>query len=51
VRELIVTLRKQNLSIYDISRALKEKGEKRSPVAVSLDPQGKRLRAAATTPG
>ena len=36
VREQIVTLRKQNLSIYDISRALKEKGEKRSPVAVSL---------------
>jgi hypothetical protein len=36
VREQIVALRKQNLSIYDISRALKEKGEKRSPVAVSL---------------
>jgi hypothetical protein len=36
VREQIVTLRKQNLSIYDISRALKEKGVKRSPVAVSL---------------
>jgi hypothetical protein len=31
MREQIVTLRKQNLSIYDISRALQEKGEKRSP--------------------
>jgi hypothetical protein len=35
-REEIVALRQQNLSIYDISRALAEKGEKRSPAAVSL---------------
>jgi hypothetical protein len=36
VREAIVTLRKQNLSIYDISRVLAEDGTPRSPVAVSL---------------
>lgn len=36
IRETIVTLRKQNLSIYDISRILTERGEARSPVAVSL---------------
>lgn len=36
VREQIIALRKQNLSIYDISRTLQEKGERRSPVAVSL---------------
>jgi hypothetical protein len=36
VREKIVALRKQNLSIYDISRALSEPGEKRSPAAVAL---------------
>lgn len=36
VREEVIALRKQNLSIYDISRALAEKGEKRSPAAVSL---------------
>ncbi len=36
VREEIVALRKQNLSIYDISRALSELGEKRSPAAVAL---------------
>ncbi len=36
VGEQIIALRKQNLSIYDISRALQEQGEKRSPVAVSL---------------
>lgn len=36
MREEVVALRKQNLSIYDISRALVEKGEKRSPAAVSL---------------
>lgn len=36
VREEVVALRKQNLSIYDISRALVEKREKRSPAAVSL---------------
>jgi len=32
----VVALRKQNLSIYDISRALKREGEPLSPVAVSL---------------
>lgn len=36
IRAEIVTLRKQNLSIYDISQALAEKGERRSPAAVSL---------------
>lgn len=36
VRAAIVTLRKQNLSIYDISRVLAEAGTPRSPVAVSL---------------
>jgi len=36
VRAAIVTLRKQNLSIYDISRALAAEGTPRSPVAVSL---------------
>ena len=35
VREEIVRLRKQNLSIYDISRVLAAQGEPRSPVAVS----------------
>ncbi len=36
VRELVVTLRKQNLSIYDIARALEEKGNTMSPVSISL---------------
>src|SRR5712692_6460173 len=36
IREAIVTLRKQNLSIYDISKVLAEQGTARSPVAVSL---------------
>jgi len=36
IREAIVTLRKQNLSIYDISKVLTEQGTPRSPVAVSL---------------
>lgn len=36
VREQIVALRKQNLSIYDISRALAEQGEKRSPAAIAI---------------
>lgn len=36
VREQIVALRKKNLSIYDISRALAEQGEKRSPAAVAI---------------
>ena len=36
VREAIVTLRKRNLSIYDISRTLAAEGMPRSPVAVSL---------------
>jgi hypothetical protein len=35
VRELIVRLRKQNLSIYDISAALKKEDIQRTPVAVS----------------
>src|SRR5271167_3239634 len=34
-RELIITLRKQNLSIYDISRALAREGLSYSPVSVS----------------
>lgn len=36
MRDAIVALRKQNLSIYDISRALAEQGDKRSPAAVAL---------------
>src|SRR5918995_7145021 len=36
VREKIVALRKQNLSIYDISRALAEEQQRRSPAAVAL---------------
>ena len=36
IRAAIVTLRKQNLSIYDISQVLTERGDARSPVAVSL---------------
>src|SRR6266849_4953538 len=36
IREAIVTLRKQNLSIYDISQVLTDRGDARSPVAVSL---------------
>jgi hypothetical protein len=32
----VVALRKQNLSIYDISRALKKEGRSLSPVAISL---------------
>jgi hypothetical protein len=35
-REQIIALRKQNLSIYDISRALAEKGKRHSPAAVAL---------------
>jgi hypothetical protein len=36
VREKVVALRKQNLSIYDISRVLEEAGQGLSPVGVSL---------------
>jgi hypothetical protein len=36
VRDAIIALRKQNSSIYDISRALAADGMPRSPVAVSL---------------
>src|SRR4030042_695676 len=36
VRDQIVALRKQNLSIYDISRVLEESGSKISAVAASL---------------
>lgn len=36
VREAIIALRKQNRSIYDISRALGTQGDKRSPAAVAL---------------
>jgi hypothetical protein len=36
VREEIIALRKQNLSIYDISRALGNEGKRLSPAAVSL---------------
>jgi len=35
VREQVIALRKQNLSIYDISRVLETKGRKLSPVSVS----------------
>jgi hypothetical protein len=36
IRDQVVALRKQNLSIYDISRVLEESGQKVSAVAVSL---------------
>jgi hypothetical protein len=36
VREEVIALRKQNLSIYDISRTLEDAGSKLSPAAVSL---------------
>jgi hypothetical protein len=36
VRQEVITLRKQNLSIYDISRALEHAGNKLSPAAISL---------------
>ena len=36
VRDQVVTLRKQNLSIYDISRVLAESQQRMSPVAISL---------------
>ena len=36
VREQVIALRKQNLSIYDISRVLETKGRKLSPVSISL---------------
>jgi len=36
IRDKVVALRKQNLSIYDISRVLEESGQKVSAVAVSL---------------
>jgi transposase len=35
-RQEVVALRKQNLSIYDISRALKDAGNELSPAAVSI---------------
>jgi len=35
-REQVIGLRKQNLSIYDISKALEESGHRLSPAAVSL---------------
>jgi hypothetical protein len=35
VRDEVVALRKQNLSIYDISRALEEEGQRLSPAAVA----------------
>ena len=36
VRQEVIALRKQNLSIYDISRALDHEGNKLSPAAISL---------------
>lgn len=36
LRKQVIALRKQNLSIYDISRALEKEGHRLSPVAVSL---------------
>ncbi|MFC1816972.1 hypothetical protein ACFL0M_13790 [Thermodesulfobacteriota bacterium] len=35
LRNMIVSMRKQNLSVYDISRVLKTKGHELSPVSVS----------------
>jgi hypothetical protein len=36
VREQVISLRKENLSIYDISSVLERKGRKVSPVSISL---------------
>jgi hypothetical protein len=36
VRETIIALRKQNLSIYDISRELTDRGKKVSPAAIGI---------------
>lgn len=36
VRDQVIALRKQNLSIYDISKVLETKGRKLSPVSISL---------------
>ena len=36
IRDTVIALRKQNLSIYDISKALEQEGTKLSPAAVSL---------------
>jgi len=36
VREQVIAMRKENLSIYDISKVLENKGRKVSPVSVSL---------------
>ena len=36
LRDQVIALRKQNLSIYDISRALQKEGHRLSPVAVSV---------------
>jgi hypothetical protein len=36
VREKVIGLRKQNLSIYDISRSLKESGHTLSPASISI---------------
>ena len=36
VRERVIALRKENLSIYDISKVLESKGRKVSPVSISL---------------
>ena len=36
IRDKVVALRKQNLSIYDISRSLEETGQRVSSVAISL---------------
>ena len=36
VRDQVITLRKQNFSIYDISEALKAEGHSLSPVPISL---------------
>ncbi len=35
VREMVISMRKQNLSIYDIGRILKTKGHEISPVSIS----------------
>ncbi|MGD0661688.1 MAG: hypothetical protein ABSD38_26805 [Syntrophorhabdales bacterium] len=36
VRDTVVALRKENLSVYDISRVLEQSGHRLSPVAISL---------------
>ena len=48
LRDRIIALRKQNLSIYDISRNLAHQGHSPQPGRRRPDPQGRRIRSLAT---